>query len=136
MRTREDGRSWLLVAWNILHLNELAKAQMSWWCVDRRCKVGDKCFVYKPSKGIVLLFEIKKVNETQAFCRSFGMATAEMRILKVFDPPITAKEMKQSDEISLREANFIKRSFQGKAFSLADMKVVRAILKLGASKRK
>jgi hypothetical protein len=132
MLKRGDGKSWLLVAWNVLHLTEAKKADTTWWCVDRRCAVGERCFIYKPSKGMLLFFEVLKINESQGFCRSFGMATAEIKIVEIFEPPITARALKQVKEIS--QANFVKKNFQGKAFAIENQ-LTKAVLKLAASQK-
>jgi hypothetical protein len=77
---------------------------------------GDKCFVYKLQTGIVLYFEIVRVMERRSFCDGFSMATAEVKILKVFRPPITPTNLKSSPQT--REEGFARCNFQGKAFAL------------------
>jgi len=59
------------------------------------------------------------------------MATANVKIQKVFEPPITAKQLKAFPAI--RRQEFVRRNFQGKAFPIQG-DGVKAILRLSNQK--
>lgn len=114
--------AWLLVAHNVLHLNDAKAGSDTWWCVTRDAAVGDKCFLYKPLTGIILYFEVLRMIQPQGFCSSYAMATAQVRILKVFKPPLTAKALRSSSKI--RKQGFVHlfdENFKGKLFILKRM---------------
>ncbi len=93
--------------------------------------VGDCAFVYRPLKGISWLIKIEQLfdpSQSQPFCNSFAMATARVRILEVFDPPISAKVLK-SNPVSRAEP-FVGRNFQLKAFRIRSPQTTEAILSL------
>ena len=92
--------------------------------------MGDRCFVYKPLTGIVLYFEVLRLTEPLGFCTGFEMATAQVKILKIFEPPITAKALKRSPEI--RQEKFVTKNFQGKAFAIQE-NAARSILVLSGT---
>src|SRR5271155_1916466 len=102
------SEAWLLVARNILHLDGVRPGSVTWWCVTRGAAPGNRCFLYKPLTGIVLYFEILRLTEAQGFCSGFAMATAAVKILQVFEPPITAKDLKTSARV--RQMGFITRN--------------------------
>jgi hypothetical protein len=123
-----EPRAWLLVAQNLLHLRDAKPGSTTWWCVPRLSTPGDKCVLYKPLVGILLQFEILPSKPVeQAFCNGFAMATANVKIHTIFEPPITAKQLKSFPAI--RQQNFIRRNFQGKAFQIEGDGVM-AILRL------
>jgi len=120
---------WLLVAQNILHLERTKVGAITWWCVKSDSAVGDKCFLYRSLTGVVLYFEIIRfAPQSEGFCSAYQMATAQVKILKMFEPPITARALRRSPE--LKEAGFVRRNFQGKAFVVGEG-MSTAILKLG-----
>ena|ERR1017187_8317597 len=118
--------TWLFVTHTTLHLERLKKGDESWWCVDRGCKLGERAFIYKALNGIFLYFEILELPKTpEMFCNSYQMATARIKVLNVFDPPISSKQLKASEVI--RAEGFVRRNFQGKSFALQP-KTPRAII--------
>lgn len=119
-------RDWLFVVHNPQHLLDLKKGDQTWWCVDRRCKTGDRAFIYRPLKGIALLLKIVGETAPNPFCNSFSMNTAAVAIVKVFDPPIPARALRSK----LRDQNFVRRNFQGTAFEIHSPAVTKAILSL------
>lgn len=121
------SEAWLLVAHNLLHLEDAQPDAVTWWCVSRGAGPGNRCFLYKPLTGIVLYFEILRLAPPQNFCSGFAMATAAVKILRIFDPPITARDLKTSS--GAKRMGFIARNFQGKAFRI-DGKDEKTILKL------
>lgn len=128
MQVPKTVTTWLFVAHTLLHLDELKAGEKSWWCVDRRCNPGDKAFIYQPLKGIILHFEILEfLKQPEPFCNSFQMGTAEIRVLDVFAPPVSSKDLKVS---AARNEGFIRRNFQGKAFAFTSEQSPAAILTL------
>lgn len=117
---------WFLVAHEVHHLPERRRGERTWWCVDRRSTPGDRAFVYKPLRGILCLFEILQLDTDQLFCKSFGMATASVRILRVFDPPIPARTLRAIPGV--RQEGFSRRNFQGRSFRILSDRVPEAIL--------
>src|SRR5260370_28785015 len=112
-----EPKAWLLVAHDILHLRDAKSGSTTWWCVPRLSAPCDKCLLYKPLRGILLQFEIlPSAPVIQAFCNAFAMATANVKIQKVFEPPITAKQLKALPAV--KQQGFVKRNFQGKAFQI------------------
>jgi hypothetical protein len=125
------GRTdWLLVAHNVLHLEGSRDGQSTWWCVDRRCKRGDRVFVYKPRSGILVFCEIVGEAEPQGYCEGFAMNTVKVKIVRRFDPPIPAGVIRNTRYARLE--NCVRRSFQGKAFKLKFPETVDAILGIKA----
>jgi hypothetical protein len=125
-----EANTRLLVAREILHLGRVKARSKTWWCVTRDALPGDKFFLYKPMAGIVLYLEVLGLAQpSQGFCSTYGMGTAEVRILKVFDPPITAKALKRSMET--KNQGFVRRNFQGKAFNV-DADAAKAILRFSS----
>lgn len=127
------SEAWFLVAHNLLHLDGARPDTVTWWCVTRGAAPGNRCFVYKPLTGVVLYFEILHLTERREFCGGFAMATAAVKILKVFEPPITVRELKSSTEV--RKMGFMTRNLQGKAFRI-DGQDAKTILKLHKPKAK
>jgi hypothetical protein len=56
------------------------------------------------------------------------MATAKIKVLNVFDPPISSKMLKSSPVV--RNESFVRRNFQGKSFTLFSDETEKAILDL------
>jgi hypothetical protein len=134
MNRTTKNSSWLLVARNILHLDDAKVRSVGWWCVPRTAIPGDKGFIYKPPAGIVLYFEVLSVKPRElGFCDSFGLATADVKILKTFAQPITIHDLRNSPV--LREMAFVKRSCQGKVFPIGD-DAIKAILGIPKQKAK
>jgi hypothetical protein len=133
MPPSEPLQSWLFVAHNTLHLEFLKNGAETWWCVDRRCNPNERAFIYKPLIGITLQFEILEIlKKPELFCNAFQMATARIKLLNVFDPPITSKEIKLY--IGRKEV-FIRRNFQGKSFVLQSPNTPTALLALAQKKK-
>lgn len=107
---------WVLVARNILHLQNAKSGKVYWWCVTRGVTPGNKCLLYKPLSGVVLYFEVLGLTQPQEFCKDFSMATAAIKILQVFDPPISVKDLKSSPRVG--QKGFVKKNLQGKAFAI------------------
>lgn len=124
---RLEARTRLLVAHEILHLGRAKVRSTAWWCVSRDAVPGDKFFLYKPLTGIVLFLEVLGPAQQQGFCDAYAMGTAKVRVLKVFDPPVTAKTLKRSMET--KSQGFVRRNFQGKSFYVDD-RATKAILSL------
>jgi hypothetical protein len=76
------------------------------------------------------MFEILALTAPEAFCSGYAMATARIKVLRVFDPPISAKQLKSSSAV--RMEGFVRKNFQGKSFILHSEKAPKAILALGA----
>lgn len=118
---------WFLVARETLHLRGACAGAVSWWCVTRGATPGDRCFLYKSLTGVVLYFEVVRITKPEGLCDAFAMATAEIKVLRAFEPPITAKDLKSSPSVG--KQGFIRRNFQGKAFTL-DKQTSEAILEI------
>jgi hypothetical protein len=54
------------------------------------------------------------------------MNTAAVEIVKVFDPPISARALRSR----IRDANFVRRNFQGTSFEIQSPAVTKTILSL------
>ncbi len=119
---------WFFVAHNVLHLSGVEEGQETWWCVDRNAAPGDRAFIYRPLKGIAYYLEVIEHIKPDTFCSSYGMGTARVKVLKVFDPPISAKQMKSSSVV--KEEGFARRNFQGKSFTVHSKQTPKAILAL------
>jgi hypothetical protein len=133
VRTRKNS-AWVLVARNILHLENAKARYVGWWCVPGTAIPGDRGLLYKPREGIVLYFEVLALRPPQlGFCHSFGLATADVKILKTFGHPITINDLKHSDV--LRQMTFVRRSCQGKVFPIGD-EAIKAILDIPKQKAK
>jgi hypothetical protein len=110
---------WLFVAHDIMHLESVKSGESTWWCVSRLAVTGDQCFVYKPLWGVLLHFQVlRPAKNVQMFCSGFAMATAEVKVLEVFEPPITAKDLKTSPTV--RQEGFMRRNFQGGSFRVGE----------------
>ena len=119
---------WFFVAENTKHMTVVKERSNSWWCVDRKCKIGDKAFLYKRLEGIVCYFEILGINDSQDICSSYGMDTGLIKILKHFKEPITAKILKSTPIVA--DETFVRRNFQGKSFVIKNEETVKTILAL------
>lgn len=122
----QPPQDWLFVVRNPKHLLDLKKGDHTWWCVDRRCKPGDRAFIYRPLKGISMFLKIIDPAPPNSFCTSFSMNTAMVEIARVFDPPISARTLRSN----LSDANFVRRNFQGTAFEIHSLAVTKSILSL------
>ncbi len=120
--------SWFFIAHSIRHMNQVKENEETWWCVDRRCIKGDKAFLYKPQEGVICYFEILEMNNSQLFCKSYGMETGLIKILKLFKEPISAKKLKTYP--ILKKEPFIAKNFQGKSFVIREEASVRKMLSL------
>lgn len=118
--------NWLLVADYVLHMEKVEDNDNSWWCVDRKCKPGDRAFLYKTLKGILCYFEIIELITDQDYCKSFAMNTAKIAILNVFEKPIKSKELKAI--ATTKNEPFIRRNFQAKSFIIRDESLPNEIL--------
>lgn len=128
MGTMQPLRTWLLVAQSTMHLDILRDGEDSWWCVDRKCKPGERAFIYRTAIGIILQLEILEIlHRPEAACTSYGMMPARVKILNVFQPPITSKDLKSS---VVRDEGFVRRNFQGKSFVFTSQESPGAILAL------
>src|ERR1017187_6683701 len=128
MLPTEAVKTWLFVTRTTLHLERLKSGEESWWCVDRRCKPGERAFIYKALNGIFLHLEILELlKQPELFCNSYKMATARIKVLNVFDPPVSPKHLKASAVLSAE--GFVRGNFQGKSFVLFN-KTPRAIIAL------
>ena len=125
---------WFFVAPDLLHLASASTGELTWWCVDRRAKEGDRAFVYKPPTGIVCAFEIVELVPRHGLCDTFGMATGRVLVLKTFDPPIPPKILKA--ERYIRREPFTRRNFQGKSFRISSDAIYALILALKIPKEK
>jgi hypothetical protein len=133
MNQKAKNSAWLLVARNILHLQDAKSRSIEWWCVPRAATPGDRCFLYKPLRGVVLYFEVLALKPSEGFCDNFVMATADVKILRTFAPPITNRDLRNSPV--LRQMAFVRRSCQGKQF-LLETKATKAILDIFEAKRR
>jgi hypothetical protein len=127
----QPGRAttWLFVVNAVLHLSDITVGSETWWCVDRRCKTGDNAFIYKPLKGVILRLQVLGVSmKSEMFCESFHMATARVKLLDVFDPPVTARDLKSSPRI--RVENFVRGNFQGTSFAVVSDEVPNEIVSI------
>jgi len=129
MTAIDTKQTWLFVAHTVFHLHRLSVGVESWRCGDRNCKAGERAFIYKPLHGIFLHFEILELlKKAELFCDNFQMATAKIKVLNVFDPPISSKMLKSSPVV--RNESFVRRNFQGKSFTLFSDETEKAILDL------
>jgi hypothetical protein len=55
------------------------------------------------------------------------MDTASVEVLKVFDPPVPASALRSK----MRDANFVRRNFQGTAFEVQSQAISQTIISLG-----
>src|ERR1017187_17828 len=96
MKPPEPQPTWVFIAHTVLHLADLKAGEESWWYVDRSCKPGEKAFIYRPLKGIILYLEILELLKPgDTFCNSYQMGTAQIKLLNVFDPPISSKRSEE-----------------------------------------
>lgn len=123
-----DNNFWFFVADNVKHMADVKERSKTWWCVDRRCKIGDKAFLYKTLQGVICYFEILEVNDSEKFCELYGMQTGLIKIIKKFKTPITAKVLKSTPIVKVER--FISRNFHGKSFIIKNEESVKAILSL------
>ena len=61
------------------------------------------------------------------FCNSHQMATALVRVLDSFDPPVTAKHLKLS---RARSEKFVRGNFQGTSFPVVSKDVPNDIISI------
>ena len=135
MKQSEPLNTWLFVAHVLLHLSSLKVGEKSWWCVDRRCKAGEKAIIYQPHKGVRLLVEILDFSaRPEGFCTGYAMNTANVKLLQIFDPPVTAKQLKSSKYVN--GEGFIGKNFQGKAFLIRSPQAFKAIISMEQTKKK
>jgi hypothetical protein len=122
------NHAWVGIAHKLLHMASVKIGQESWWCVNARSTIGDTVFIYKPGEGIVSCFRILEFTTPDKFCASFAMATAKIKVLRLFQPPISLKRLK---EISgAREETFVRRNCQGTSFLIKNETVIQSILQL------
>ncbi len=126
--SNNEPRDWVFIVRNPKHLIDLKTGDKSWWCADRRCKVGDRAFIYRPLKGIAMLVKIVGYAPSKPYCISFGMNTAAIEVLRIIDPSITARALKTA--AGTRNANFVCRNFQGTSFLIESAAITKAILAL------
>lgn len=120
--------AWLFVVHAPLHLADLKLGEESWWCVDRRCRPGEIALVYRPLRGVICLFRIVKFTTAQSFCNSYAMGTTGIEMLQVFEPPISAKQLRSASGV--RGEALLRKNFQGKSFPLSSLNVVQAVTAL------
>ena len=121
-----DNTFWLFVAQNTGHMTEVRERRYSGGCVDRKCKIGDKAFLYKCVEGVKCYFEIVEINDSQDICGSYGMGTGLIRILKSFKEPIAATIMKTTPIVE--DESFVRRKLHGKSFVIKNEETVKRIL--------
>jgi hypothetical protein len=123
-----ENNYWLFVINELRHLSEIKENEESWWCISRGCNKGDSAFLYKAGVGIVCYFEVIELMESNTFCSAYGMKTAEVKILKSFNPPIKSNELKLINAV--RSEKFIKRNFQSKEFRIKNNAIINSILSI------
>ena len=69
--------------------------------------------------------------QPESFCTSYQMATGRIKVLRIFEPPISPKSLRSDGIVGVEE--FVRRNFQGKSFLLHSEDTPRAILALTAS---
>ncbi|HEV2379219.1 MAG TPA: hypothetical protein VG206_05415 [Terriglobia bacterium] len=122
-------RDWLFVVRTPFHLAEVKAGEKTWWCADRRCKRGDRAFIYVPLEGVrwfLRVIDVLDPSQSQTFCESFKMATVVAKILNVFTPPIKARQLRADPNVRLE--GFVGRNFQAKAFMIRSDAATDAIL--------
>jgi len=123
-----ENKCWLFVINELRHLTSIKKNEESWWCVSKGCNNGDSAFLYKAKVGIICHFKVIELIESNSHCESYGMKTAKIKILKIFDPPIKSNELKSINAI--RSEKFMRRNFQSKEFNIINNDVIKLILSI------
>jgi hypothetical protein len=122
-RQVKSSDHWLLVVGATEQLLNMAEGEESWWCVDIGSKTGDLALVYRPASphiegAVVCSFEVVTLRVRQrSFCRLYGMATARIKMLRVFDPPISRRKVLENPAV--KNESFARRNFQGKSFPIS-----------------
>lgn len=107
----------LYVVNNLRHLRDAAAGDLTWWCVEARTVPGERAAIYLTGHGVALLFSVQATQgDQERFCTLFGMRTASIRVDKLIDPPIAAREMRAHPILSRMPA--LRRSFQKRSFLL------------------
>jgi hypothetical protein len=104
------------VVGNLYHLENCLKNDETWWCVAKDCEPQEVGFIYWKTKGIKLAFEFIAFSSEQAICKSYGMATATIKILEIADLPISFQELQRHRLLS--KSTGVRRKFQARWFDL------------------
>lgn len=104
------------VASNLFHLLESNEGDTTWWCVSKDCQPGDLGYVYWKKVGIKVVFEFVDFRDDEGLCKSFGMPTATVNIVKLLEEPITFQDLKRHRTLNKTVA--VRRNFQARWFDV------------------
>ena len=108
----------LYVAIDVKHLASTKEGEQTWWCVAKTSAPGDVGIIYQTMVGIKYVFTVKEMEEPNAFCKSFGMATAQIKMVSVLATPVSSSQLRAHREF--RKLTPVRRNFQQRWFDLDD----------------
>ena len=104
------------VAGDPAHLILATTPRLTWWCVSKESHPGDLGFLWIKAVGMKLVFEFIDFRDDEALCKSYGMATGNVRIITTLEKPITFKSMQLHRVLSKTVA--VRRRFQARYFDI------------------
>jgi hypothetical protein len=111
----QDGH--VYVVDNLRHLADTKAGDRSWWCVEHSTKAGTHSAIYLKGKGIKMLFRtVGPAVSRDTFCEEYGMATAPIVIIALFDQPLTVRALRAHPVLNSLPG--LRRNFQGRSFRL------------------
>jgi hypothetical protein len=111
-------RGILYVASDVKHLPSIAEGERTWWCVAKASEPGDIGILYQIRIGIGFLFKFLEFEEDNDFCKSFGMATGNVEMLRVLSPPVGSSKLRS--HAKLRNLKAVRRNFQNRWFEVEE----------------
>ncbi|MCA9804825.1 MAG: EVE domain-containing protein [Cyanobacteria bacterium HKST-UBA02] len=127
---KRTGEYWFYVVQQLKHLESSEVGKRTWWCIDSRSKPGDIAVIYQsaPTRAVIMLLQVvgKRLKD-ESLCSMYGMTTATVEVIHRFDPPITARELKEHPRI--KDEGFTRRNFQGKSFHVHQPEAMTEFLK-------
>jgi hypothetical protein len=111
-------RGILYVTGDIKHLASIAEGERTWWCVAKASEPGDIGALYQTRIGVCFLFKFLEFEESNDYCKSFGMATGHIEMLRVFSPPVGSSELRL--HAKLRHLKAVRRNFQNRWFEVEE----------------
>ena len=121
-------------------IRTLSLEEHLWWCLPSRAAIGDRIFMYCPRSAKSLRYGVFAECELTTApysnpderhrCSMFGRRTeflgyAELKVVRLFKETITSQQMKR--DALLRQANFVRRSFQGTTFAVTHEVAARIV---------
>lgn len=107
----------LYVVDNLRHIADAKAGDKTWWCVEHSTAPGEDSAIYLKGRGIKVLFRTEGPAESRnTFCDRYGMATAPVEVITVFERPLAAQALRTHP--ILRNLPALGRNFQGRSFRL------------------